>query len=351
MAKISFVVPFYKVQYEYMHQCLSSILGQTFADIEVILVDDGSPDDCGKICDEYKAKDDRVVVVHKPNGGLSDARNAGIAVATSEWITFVDGDDWIELDYCQHFVDRISNQKDVADIYYYSGFRNYPSKVVEGVPHFQDGKRFVSYEEREFLQTKCCTIHLEKGGNRKGITISSAWAKMYKLDFIKQNNLKFPIVPYDEDSIFYIYSIEAAKNIEYVSKSIYHYRFTENSIVNRYRPDAVKEQEIYLANLFEFARNNNKSKSFKNSLYMRTMTSMLLLLKLKFFNVQNTEIYLAKWRKCDYCFKSAPYKDVFHYVNFFTLGRNAKIKYILLRLKCYSLIERMRKWNFAKLES
>lgn len=65
MAKISFVVPFYKVPYDYMHQCINSILGQSFSDIEVILVDDGSPDDCGKICDEYKKNDNRVIVIHK----------------------------------------------------------------------------------------------------------------------------------------------------------------------------------------------------------------------------------------------------------------------------------------------
>ncbi len=111
MAKISIIVPFYKVPYEYMHQCLESILEQTFPDIEVILVDDGSPDDCGKICDEYQLLDERVVVIHKKNGGLSDARNAGIAAATSEWITFVDGDDWIEKDFCEHFIGRIEEEE------------------------------------------------------------------------------------------------------------------------------------------------------------------------------------------------------------------------------------------------
>ena len=94
-----------------MHECLKSIINQTYRNIEIILVDDGSPDDCGKICDEYGSMDDRVIVVHKQNGGLSDARNAGIEVASSEWITFVDGDDWIERDgtfsisfQCVHFV-------------------------------------------------------------------------------------------------------------------------------------------------------------------------------------------------------------------------------------------------------
>ena len=98
MQKISVIVPVYKVE-KYIHRCVDSILGQTYADFELILVDDGSPDNCGAICDEYAAKDSRVVVIHQENGGLSAARNAGIdwafANSDSQWISFVDSDDWI----------------------------------------------------------------------------------------------------------------------------------------------------------------------------------------------------------------------------------------------------------------
>lgn len=345
MADISIVVPFYKVPYDYMHQCLHSILNQTYKNIEVILVDDGSPDDCGKICDEYGAKDQRIVVIHKKNGGLSDARNAGIAVATSEWITFVDGDDWIELDLCEHFMKRIEKQTETADIYFYSGFRNYPQKEIIGVPHFEDGKRFSSYSEREFLQGKCCTIHLERNGNRKGITISSAWAKMYRLSFIKKNRLAFPIVPYDEDSIFYMYALEVAENVEYVSKTIYHYRFTENSIVNKYRPNAFEEQKIYLSELFKFAELYDKKPDFKRLIYMRGMTSILLMLKQFYYHDMNTMTSRNKWMAFNSVMKEEPFSLVLQNIQISELGRNATIKYILLRLKMYGLVEYLRKKN------
>ena len=95
---ISIIVPVYKVE-KYIHRCVDSILAQTFTDFELILVDDGSPDNCGIICDEYALKDNRIHVIHKENGGLSDARNAGIDWAfensNSEWITFIDSDDWV----------------------------------------------------------------------------------------------------------------------------------------------------------------------------------------------------------------------------------------------------------------
>ena len=92
---ISVIVPIYKVE-KYLNKCVQSILNQTYENLEIILVDDGSPDNCGKICDQLAQKDDRIVVIHKQNGGLSSARNAGIEIANGEYIGFVDSDDYVE---------------------------------------------------------------------------------------------------------------------------------------------------------------------------------------------------------------------------------------------------------------
>jgi len=104
MSIISVIVPVYKVE-KYIHRCVDSILNQTFTDFELILVDDGSPDNCGAICDEYAQKDGRVVAIHQENGGLSAARNAGIdwafANSDSEWLTFIDSDDWVHPNYLE----------------------------------------------------------------------------------------------------------------------------------------------------------------------------------------------------------------------------------------------------------
>ena len=94
---ISVIIPVYKVEL-YLRECIDSVLAQTYQNLEVILVDDGSPDQCGSICEQYAEKDNRVCVIHKENGGLSDARNAGIDVAKGEYIGFVDSDDWVAPD-------------------------------------------------------------------------------------------------------------------------------------------------------------------------------------------------------------------------------------------------------------
>ena len=108
MAEVSIIIPVYKVE-KYLRKCIDSVLGQTFGGIQVILVDDGSPDNCGNICDEYSRSDSRVYVIHKENGGLSDARNAGMKYAEGKYILFVDSDDYIERDMIEYMYRRIIN--------------------------------------------------------------------------------------------------------------------------------------------------------------------------------------------------------------------------------------------------
>ena len=348
MAKISVVVPVYKVPFEYLDQCIESIVSQTYRDIDIIIVDDGSPEEWKDKCDSFLVLDSRIRVFHKKNGGLSDARNYGLEKAESEWITFVDGDDWIDSDFFESFIKRIEGRTNLSDIYFYSGYRNYPGREEIKNPHFSDGALFTSAKEREELQTKCFTTHVMKGGNVKGITISSGCMKIYNVEFLKSNNLLFPIVPYDEDSLFYLDSLEKASSIEYVSKAVYHYRFTEGSIVNKYRPNAIQEQEKYLGYIFDFAKKNNKSKEFVDKIYMRVMTSMLLMIKNYFFNSENPEPFITRQRKCTKCFKQEPYCTAMKRLKISDLRRNAQIKLVLLRLHLFAFVEGGRRINSSR---
>jgi len=125
--KISVIIPVYKVE-PYLRKCLESVLGQTYKDMEIILVDDGSPDNCGAICDEYAARDTRVQVIHKANGGVSSARNAGLAAAAGEWIGWVDSDDWIEPDMYEYMLKHAMECD--ADIAVCGRFERYRDKCV-----------------------------------------------------------------------------------------------------------------------------------------------------------------------------------------------------------------------------
>ena len=112
---ISVIVPIYNVE-KYLDRCVESIINQTYKNLEIILVDDGSPDNCTQMCDDYAKKDSRIRVVHKENGGLSDARNAGMEVATGEYVSFIDSDDYISLDFYETlFQTMIDNDSDIVE--------------------------------------------------------------------------------------------------------------------------------------------------------------------------------------------------------------------------------------------
>lgn len=345
MPFLSFVVPIYKVNYDYLRFCADSILNQTLQDIELVLVDDGSPDDCGRICDEYAAKDARVRVVHKKNGGLSDARNAGTAVVTGEWVTYVDGDDWVETDFAAHFAQRLS-ERPAADVYIYSGYRDYATCTEECHPYYPDGTRFTTKEERESLQLACCRL-FDKG-KKEGLFIGSAWSKVYRTAYMRENNLQFTIVPYGEDSIFYFYSMEAAKCVEYVAYSIYHYRDTDGSMVNKYRVRADEEQDIYLSEIFGFAEKYQKSPAFVDDLYFRVLVAMQRCISQKFCHPDNPDSWWKRHRACRRHFSKEPYASLFRHIRFRPLNRNTKIKYILLRLHWYGLMNRSRNAYLSK---
>lgn len=336
MAQICFVVPIYKVPYDLLQNCIDSICHQTYKDIEIILVDDGSPDECGLICDDNAKRDRRISVIHKKNGGLSDARNAGTKACHSNWITYVDGDDWVEKDFAEVFLKRIENQESTADIYIYNGFRNYAKKQIICTPYFEDGKRFTSYEERERLQKECCFVPIKNNGDQ--LFIGSAWAKVYKTIFLKNNSLYFKIVPYGEDSIFFLDSVELANTIEYVSHAAYHYRDTEGGMVNGYRKNADQEQDIYVEEIFKFAKKYHKTESFIDALYLRVFIAMQRCVSQKFFNKGNNVSLIKRWNECNHFFMKKPYCEVYRHIDMKKLNRNSKLKYILFKTKLYGLV-------------
>lgn len=124
---ISIIVPVYKVE-EYIDECVKSLINQTYNNIEIVLVDDGSPDKCGNICENYKRTDNRIVVLHKENGGLSDARNAGMRIAKGKYFVFVDSDDFVSNNYIEILYDII--KKNNADIGFASLTRFFDNDII-----------------------------------------------------------------------------------------------------------------------------------------------------------------------------------------------------------------------------
>lgn len=211
MQKLSVIVPVYKVE-PYIHKCVDSILGQTYTNLEVILVDDGSPDNCGKICDEYAVKDKRVKVIHKKNGGLSDARNAGIDISTGDIIGFIDSDDYIEARMYQEMIDYMEhNNLDIvcADTNQVKG-----NKI-----------KFKPRYKKNYVWNKQEALSEILNGNLD----NAAWNKIYKREII--GNTRFPQGRVYEDVATIYKFIYNADKVGYLSKPYYYYVKRKGSIV------------------------------------------------------------------------------------------------------------------------
>lgn len=223
--KVSIIVPIYKVE-RYLDQCISSILGQTFQDFELILVDDGSPDHCPVICDEYAQRDKRIVVVHKQNGGLVSAWKAGVEIAKGEYIAFIDGDDFVEFTYLETLLDNMSDDIDVVCMHckrYYDDGRaeNYKiNKLPAG--------------EYNILDLKDRLI-IDNGDYHKLIA-NCRWAKLFKQEAVKKNsNYCSDNVIFGEDQQLVLGVLYDSKKVKLIEEYQYYYRFNQSSIVNTYK--------------------------------------------------------------------------------------------------------------------
>lgn len=222
MPKVSIIVPVYNVE-KYLPRCIDSILNQTFSDFELILVDDGSPDNCGAICDEYVAKDSRVVVIHKENGGVSSARNAGLSVAIGSHILFIDSDDYVENTYVASLID---NQSDLTCC----GF----------VAEDELGQKLYAHKHSYIYYPTGASIDYAKLYERN--VLYSPYCKLLKNSVIQKNNLRFPEgITWGEDGMFiadYLQFVQSLTVLEYTGYHYVKYK-SENSLSTKVRKDVV----------------------------------------------------------------------------------------------------------------
>ena len=218
MPTISVIVPVYKVE-PWLHQCVDSILAQTFRDFELILVDDGSPDNCPAICDAYAQKDSRVKVIHKENGGLSSARNAGLDAAQGEYIAFIDSDDWVSAEYLAQLLHAV--QMHGADMAICNIVPSYPAE-------FSGWKRKSSTMSHELLTQSQMSERLIADTNWFYVV---AWNKLYHKNIWR--SLRFPVGYIHEDEAVIHRVIGLCSAITIISDPLYFYRQVTNSITGQ----------------------------------------------------------------------------------------------------------------------
>lgn len=222
MPKISIIVPIYNVE-KYLEKCIKSILNQTFKDFELILVDDGSPDKCGEICEKYKALDSRVRVVHKSNAGLSAARNTGLDLAKGDFVAFVDSDDYVHKQMYEILYSQII--KDKSDITICDFEYVYENKNID-LLQYDDLKKGFNIETFNKIEA------LEQIDKKDGVKFVIACNKLYKIELF--NVLRFEEGRIHEDELMAHKIIYKSKKITFINCKLYHYLQRENSITKEH---------------------------------------------------------------------------------------------------------------------
>jgi glycosyltransferase involved in cell wall biosynthesis len=229
MPLVTIVVPVYNVE-KYLARCVDSILNQTLQDIEVILVDDGSPDSSGKIADEYAIKDSRIQVIHKVNGGLSSARNAGTRIATSKYVGYVDSDDWVEPETFERLLQTAEHFS--TDVVMF----DYTRKTMHGDQRHTEKIETGFYDRKKILAD--IFPNLVMGENIDYGPVLSACSCFYRIEFLRQHNLEFDEdIFFSEDSLFNSKVMEKANSFYYLKTSFYNYFYNKNSITKTYRKE------------------------------------------------------------------------------------------------------------------
>ena len=267
---VSVIIPVYNVE-KYLNRCIVSVLGQTLQNIEIILIDDGSPDDCPQICDDFSVQDKRIIVVHKSNRGLASARNAGLRIASGKYIFFLDSDDWI--DNC-----TLSELVSVADEYNVDFVRFRP--MYAGWPNIEDGTICDFGTEsgmHEGLYDKKTIINelyprLIATSDLKMGPIVAVWRSLYNRDFLLSNNLFFDEnVMYSEDSIFSAKLVFATNSFYYLDgPRYYHYFYNSTSITRSFKPDRWDSCKK-LMKCFDAAFSNVTQYDFSNQLWLQKL--------------------------------------------------------------------------------
>lgn len=272
--KISVIVPVYNVE-NYLSRCVDSLLNQTLRDIEIILVDDGSPDKCPEMCDEYAKMDNRVHVIHKENGGLSSARNEGLKYIKGEYYMFVDSDDWIDTETCKVcYEEIIASESDCLMFSYTKEFGNH--SIINHVFH-HDKIIWDEPDVKEHIHRRLFgLIGQELARPQDSDLIVSAWMQLFKASKFKNIRFVDTKIIGTEDCWYQILLYENCKKFVYIDKPFYHYfRANEGSLTTKYNPNLFARWQRMFDYMEDYILKHDKGTDYANALENRIALSVL----------------------------------------------------------------------------
>ena len=332
---ISIIVPVYNVE-KYLRKCIESIINQTYENLEIILIDDGSTDGSSKICDEFLKKDNRIIVEHTSNKGVSSARNRGIEIAKGNWIAFVDSDDWIEPQFCEDLYKNALLDNNIGLVC--SGYKRVYKDKEEII---NCTKEKIIYNARQFL------IKLLNVQNGYGF----CHMKLIKKSCI--GNLRFNRdVTVGEDALFNMQITKNIKKVMILGEPLYNYRFNESSVVRKYDNNyankylyAMEETKNYLNTEYK------KDKEILKNFYNYVSYHILLIAVNYCFNKKNKKDILQQIKLLKNICNIKLFKSAINNATYTDLSCTRKITLFTLKYHLYfftALICRFRQYQFKK---
>ncbi len=284
---ISVIIPVYNVE-NYLDRCLESVVNQTYKNLEIILVDDGSPDNCPKMCDEWAKRDERIKVIHKAeNSGVSSARNEGIEFCGGTWLAFIDSDDWIDSEFFAELMNQIGNED--CDIFVLSGY----IKESKDNPEIKRGlSEIVTYSKKDEIEIMMVRALISPKYEITYPVISSPWNKLYRTDFVK-SCYGYEQIRFDktlcawEDAFFNFNLFSYAKVIKEGTYIGYHYRIVNESISHGYDANRPQTNRRYREKLYSYMKNHAVNDVLRQGIYGGIITSAASDLRLCHFHPNN----------------------------------------------------------------
>lgn len=324
MKKISIIVPCYNVE-EYLRQCLDSIVNQTYTNLEIICVNDGSTDNTLSILNEYASNDNRIAIVNQKNTGLSGARNAALKRSTGEYIVFVDSDDYIELNTCKIAINEI--EKYNSDIVLWNYVKEYKNKSINKLIFENSKIIFDDKKCKNILHRRMFGLYKnELNSPEDADTLVTAWGKMYKSNIILENKIEFVDTKLigTEDALFNAMAFENIHSAVYIPNCLNHYRKdNENSLTTIYKSDLYDKWNTLFNYLSNIINENGLTNNFKIALNNRIALSII---GLGLNELANPKGPISQIKNIHKFLKSKRYKEAY---------KNLELKYFPIHWKCF----------------
>ena len=357
--KVSVVVPVYKAE-EYLERFMDSVLVQTMSrsDFEVIMVDDGSPDDSGRMIDVYAGRYEFVRALHQTNAGPAAARNAGLNVAVGEYVAFVDPDDLLEPKYLEASYEHAVNN--CADIVLFDAYKervcgDHVKREMNS--HAEYGFTTADPECLKSMQRQILYPYMAAKVSdmsfHKNVPLAAPWDKLYRREFLIDNDIAFPEhLRVLDDMCFNFIAFGAAKKISYIPTFLYDYRVEENSITNSYRADRLpQDMKVFLhleSEIKAMHLDKADEKRFYQALYARIIKSFAIAMRLYFFNPGNPKSEKEIYAEIRQYIENAPYDEAFKKVRLWNLEPKLVAVTLACRLKAVGILKVMYRMEYGK---